>query len=595
MLFGVITQATVEAQFSEIWTETTEEDFASGPGVDTVNVDIRSSPGEIILAAPNENFALNKSAEDGGEGYSPENVLDGNLTTFWATKSYQPLGVSIIVDLEATRLIEQINILGHSTRFRIRGYRISLSLDRSRWETVAENPDNPSQDVLETIEATVARYIRVTIITIDEINAVFISEIQVFGAGYSAEGHYLSKVKDFETLTNIGKASWVEELPDAGTDITLQFRTDSIGVVDEEIVLADTLSYLSAGSIIPGSELVTDASGLFEYFKGFDYDLDYQAGAIWRLETSTIDSGAVILVDYSLWGTWSEEYSDPQGSLFQVSEPRQFLQYRANLLTTTINTPRLQEISIVYSTTPVVEKALGNVSPTEVPIMQESTVSYLFHLLYGSNALGVDTAAITTPSPARVQEVRLDGNILSSSEYEDLTNKDRIKVAFDQTITADSVASLEIDFTTTLFLSENAYPSWIVSAITPENPQFVEQDTATWTVSTTGIPAGPLISVQAKPNPFSPNGDGLFDETIISYFVAKIAQPQPVSIKIYDLNGDRVRDLRDQRDPAFFYEIAWDGRDDSGDLVPPGLYIYQVRVKTDAGEEVSSRTVTVQY
>jgi hypothetical protein len=588
----------VQAQISEVWTETTEEDFATGLGVDTVKVSIRSSPGDIVLtSASEENLALDKNVDDGDDGTAPEKVLDGDLSTFWITKSTQPLGVSITIDLEAQRLIEQIHILGYRDLFRIRGYRISLSLDQSRWETVAENPDNASLDALEIIDATVARYIRVTIITIDEIHAVAISEIQVFGAGYSPSGTYFSEAKDFGTPTNFGKARWAEELPDVGMDITLQFRSDSAQVVDEEIVLTaiDTVTSLANGSIIPGSELVTDENGLFEYFRGYDYDIDYQAGSIWRLETSTIDSGATVLVDYALWGGWSAEYSNPEGSLFQIPEPRQFLQYRANLTTNTINTPRLQEISIAYSSTPVVQKAFGAVRPTEVPIMQESTVSYLFHLIYGSNILGVDTAVISTPSPARVQEVRLDGITLGDSEYDDITTRDRIKIAFAQTIMADSVASLEIDFATTLFLSENSYPSWIVSTITPDNPQYAEQDTTTWTVTTTGIPAGPLISVEAKPNPFSPNGDGLFDETIISYFVAKIAYPQPTSIKIYDLNGNIVRTLRDQMDPAFFYEIAWNGRNDAGELVPPGLYIYQVRVKTDAGEEVTTKTVTVQY
>jgi len=583
------------AQVSEMWTETTEQDFSTGLGIDTINVDIRSSPGDIVLAAPNENFALNKSAQDGGDGTGPEKVLDGDLVTFWITKSTQPLGVSIIVDLEAQRLIEQIHILGYRDLFRIRGYRISLSLDGSKWETVAENADNPSVDVLETIAATVARYIRVTIITIDEIHAVAISEIQVFGAGYSPSGSYFSEARDFGGLTNFGKATWVEDLPDRDMDIALQFRTDSITVIDEQIVMVDPISYLANDHLIPGSELVTDVNNLFEYFKGYDYEIDYETGSIWRLETSTIDSGATIIVDYSIWGTWSPEYSDPQGSLFQIPEPRQYLQYRANLTTNTINTPRLQEISIAYSRTPVVQKALGAVRPTEVPIMEESTVSYLLQLFYGTNTLGVDTLVISTPSPAWVQEVRLDGHTLSGSAYDIFTTKNQIKVGFAESIVADSAASLEIDFNTTLFLSENIYPSWIISTMTPDNPQYVEQDTVTWTVSTTGIPSGSLISVEAKPNPFSPNGDGLFDETIISYFVAKIAYPQPVSIKIYDLNGDQVRTLRDQRDPAFFYEIPWNGRDDSGELVSPGLYIYQVRTKTDAGEEVVTKTITVQY
>jgi hypothetical protein len=588
-----------QAQVSQIWTETTEEDFASGIGVDTVSVDIRTSPGDIILAEPEENFAFGKSAEDGGDGnasYPPENILDGDLATFWLSKTQQPLGVNIIVDLEAERLIEQIHILGYIEIFRIRGYRMSVSLDKAKWVTVAEKPDNPTMNVLETIEATVARYVRITIITIDEVHAVAISEIQVFGAGFAAQGSYFSEAKDFGALTNFGLATWGEDLPDLDMDITLQFRTDSIQVLNDGGVLEDTLDLANEmAELVPGSEVVTDESEMILYNRGFDYDIDYQKGFIWRLETSTIDSAALIMVDYSLWNGWSEEYSDPEGSLFRVTEPRRYLQYRANLSTNTTNTPKLGAISIWYSTSISAQTALGTVVPNEVPIMKESAVTYLLQFVFGPTNLGVDEVIVSTPSPARVSGVRLNENPLTSSDYEDFSDRDKIKIGFTQPVLADSAAIVEIDFRTTLFLSINAYPAQIISKDTPDNPQFVEQGEATWVVSTTGIPTGPLVSVEAKPNPFSPNGDGLFDQTFISYFVAKVAYPQPVSLKIYNLNGDRIRTLRDQKDPAFSYEIPWDGRDDSGDLVSPGVYIYQVRVNTDSGTEVLTKTITVQY
>ncbi|MCK4598127.1 hypothetical protein KAU04_08790, partial [bacterium] len=97
---------TGHAQISQVWTETTEEDFASGLGVDTVNVDIRTSPGDIILAEANENFALGKSAKDDDSRednenppYGPaDNLLDGDIKTYWSSMTQYALGVSIIVD-----------------------------------------------------------------------------------------------------------------------------------------------------------------------------------------------------------------------------------------------------------------------------------------------------------------------------------------------------------------------------------------------------------------------------------------------------------------------------------------------------------------
>lgn len=48
------------------------------------------------------------------------------------------------------------------------------------------------------------------------------------------------------------------------------------------------------------------------------------------------------------------------------------------------------------------------------------------------------------------------------------------------------------------------------------------------------------------------------------------------------------------------YEIEWDGRDDGGRVVPPGLYVVQLSVDTDIeGAQVQDahvlRTISVAY
>lgn len=71
-----------------------------------------------------------------------------------------------------------------------------------------------------------------------------------------------------------------------------------------------------------------------------------------------------------------------------------------------------------------------------------------------------------------------------------------------------------------------------------------------------------------KPNPFNPS-------TTIKY-----ALPQEVEVKllIFDMLGRRVRTLVDQRQPAGRYAITWDGRNEQGEAIASGVYIYQLRV-----------------
>ena len=39
----------------------------------------------------------------------------------------------------------------------------------------------------------------------------------------------------------------------------------------------------------------------------------------------------------------------------------------------------------------------------------------------------------------------------------------------------------------------------------------------------------------------------------------------------------------------------WDGRDDEGDVVPPGIYLVRVKARLDRGDEIRIRPVAVAY
>jgi hypothetical protein len=302
-------------------------------------------------------------------------------------------------------------------------------------------------------------------------------------------------------------------------------------------------------------------------------------------------------MSYRVWSDWSPEYREGADVLFKVLEPRQYIQYRVNLSTLSLETPRLDEISIDYSTAPVAFKAEASVSPTEVEILKPALLTYKVDFQFNNSDLGCDTIKITTPSLAKVEEIRLSGQAVTTSEYIDLSTSKELCLVFVQPIKQIPTVDLEIDFTITLFSSENIFPSTILSSGTPINPQFVEESQYTWHVGTSGIPEAPLVSTEIKPNPFSPNGDGIFDQTTISFYVAKISTPKSLTVRVFDLNGTMLRNLRDETVPAGPPEpdIIWDGRDESGSLVLPGPYLIQIRLKTDSGDEVITKIVTVIY
>lgn len=91
----------------------------------------------------------------------------------------------------------------------------------------------------------------------------------------------------------------------------------------------------------------------------------------------------------------------------------------------------------------------------------------------------------------------------------------------------------------------------------------------------------PLILLGNHPNPFNPS-------TRISF---NITQDQMVEITVLDIRGQRVRSLWNGNLEAGNHQLVWDGRDELGQSVSSGLYLYQVTTGafTETGKMVLAR------
>jgi len=75
--------------------------------------------------------------------------------------------------------------------------------------------------------------------------------------------------------------------------------------------------------------------------------------------------------------------------------------------------------------------------------------------------------------------------------------------------------------------------------------------------------------MQNAPNPFNPS-------TLIRYAVAS-KEALPTQLVIFNTLGQRVRTLVDAPQAAGFYSVRWDGRDDQGQKLSSGVYVYRLR------------------
>jgi hypothetical protein len=95
-----------------------------------------------------------------------------------------------------------------------------------------------------------------------------------------------------------------------------------------------------------------------------------------------------------------------------------------------------------------------------------------------------------------------------------------------------------------------------------------------------------------RPNPFSPDGDGHEDFTVIHY--ALPWEVSSISIRIFDVNGRLIRRLANNEPGGATGDVVWDGRDEEKQKARIGMYVVLLEaINQYNGMIVTSKGVVV--
>ena len=84
---------------------------------------------------------------------------------------------------------------------------------------------------------------------------------------------------------------------------------------------------------------------------------------------------------------------------------------------------------------------------------------------------------------------------------------------------------------------------------------------------------------QNSPNPFN-------SETIIKYY---LRNPSEANIKVFNLLGQEVKTLVNEKRSAGYHNVKWDGTNYNGIKVNSGVYIYRIQ----AGDFVQTKKMVL--
>ena len=395
-----------------------------------------------------------------------------------------------------------------------------------------------------------------------------IAEFEIYGEGYVNETTYVTPILDFGQAVTWGKIRWGGEMPE-GTRIEIRTRTGHSP--DPSLYFAPNIN----------DDLVQ----------------------IEREQYERIDAAVRLLPVYDVdnWSFWSPPYEfaaglhndetrswEQNGTPLLSPGPSRYIQVSIKLFADFYMAPQLDQLSLQLSETLSAQTLVGEIWPTEVNSFAPTTFTYVVLPILEADNAGFDRLEILTHiNPHTVRSVAIDGEQIDLDQFEPNLQKDRLIVSFPPLAgTADNRKQIEVKFDVPVLRFGTEFSGWVFNSRDPDRiRQRVDPGNATYGLAgnllTVNTPVGGDLLVDVEVTPiFTPNGDGTNDNLTIAYKLRELTSDRPVRMRIYDLAGNQVTQLPVLEVRSGTFTQQWDGRNEQGKLVRPGVYLYELSLES---------------
>lgn len=390
-----------------------------------------------------------------------------------------------------------------------------------------------------------------------------IVEVAVFPVGYVAQVEMTSDFLDLGKIAGdnrpkvIQDLSWEADLP-PGTRVQAQTRSGN--------TLRERTRYFHRN----GKELS---------------EAEYK-----KLVKSLRGDTLTVIEEGEDWSSWST-FSQVSGEEFHSPSPRRYVQVRLLLNSDQVMAaPTLRSLAIHFEPALLAQSTSGIEPRVALPgVPQRFSYRILPHFDTGDS--GFDRILLETPSPVDSLSLSIGGSQIEPAAVH--VAADSFIVDLPRVVRQDTV---EVGFSLSLLDNPTVFRSFL--GLSQRAGLWQPVDPAERFATTVFLPQVPksrrlIADMSIQPLVLTPNGDGAGDLAQVRFSVLKAEElPQ---VQIYALNGRLVCKLEGGRGADRSYLYTWSGRDQAGNLVPPGHYLCQVRLEAQAGEEALTRIVRVVY
>ena len=422
-----------------------------------------------------------------------------------------------------------------------------------------------------------------------------LAEFQLFGTGFAPAASYRSKVIDLGAPANFSRLQWtLDKLRQVGDELAVDPKADA------EI------------SVLMRTGLDDNPRVYYEYTNLFTRERQ----VVTEDQYKSLDEGVrgPIDDDQVNWSLWSAPFTE-SGQAIQLPSPRQYFQFEIQIKSGAIlDGLRLNSLSVEHTIPPVAQLLVAEISQLDdprpvgdvpiVPAGDFTTFAYDVIAEIKDADTGFDALRILTPqSMPMFRQFFIGEDQIEVIPDDVLVEPGSLTIFFPSQRPGSGIHRMRAVFDTQIFVQGSFIEAEVFDSQTDEIPQRVQPGDANpevltnaLRVLTTAASASTLVSELQVGSPvFTPNGDGINDQVELSYSLLQLVKPVAVEVGLYDLAGRRVRTVFSEESTSGAYAVAWDGRDDQRQTVPPGLYLAVIQVYTERETFQRSSSIGVAY
>ena len=405
-----------------------------------------------------------------------------------------------------------------------------------------------------------------------------IAEFQIFGVGFAPFAHYVSNVIDLGEPASLGQLTWLGEKGEQDRiDLSMRSGDDN------------------------------DPNNYWRFtFRGDERTrFDVNGRPLQLASYKKLESGekAGITHDTENWEFWSTPYDfAPLVGNLLGNKPRRYVQFKAEFASNLESSGRLNYLQFSVAIPPLASEALAEIAPNQASAGEATSFTYKIKPNLEGADLGFDSIAIDTPArPISVDAVRVGGvaavfDVFAIDETGFVVRIPRVDIQQTEEL-------IEVDFQAEVFKFGTVFSGRVFNsemseevhqALTPGNADDLFDGDAL-RVDLVGLDSKTIQSMQISSPVLTPNGDGINDAIAIEYDLLNLVGGVPATIEVYGLSGRKLSSVPAASVESGRFTTEWDGRDNTGKVLPPGMYILRLQVEADRATDSVERIVSLAY